>query len=174
MHGVHLNVERHNVPKLTWRPPRSLIVERYHPWYMCTLNSRVKNFRGAFHIPVSHDWPAPLEFWFGTAALCKLHKCLWFKYGWSIHPYPPSRRCLSGYFGFLTPKGHVTHGTESPWPLLHFKHSHWWKRWSRSKFTSSHDAWGTNGVCECEMDGRSTWIPTWHRMDRVSWSLGLF
>ena len=31
---------------------------------------------------------------------------------------------------------------ESPWPL-HFKHSHWWKRRSRSKFTS-HYAWGTN------------------------------
>ena len=40
----------------------------------------------------------------------------------------------------------------SPWPL-HFKHSHWWERRSRSKFTS-HYAWGTNGgVCECKMDG---------------------
>ena len=24
------------------------------------------------------------------------------------------------------------------------------------------------------MDVKSTWIPTWHRMDHVSWSLGLF
>ena len=39
-------------------------------------------------------------------------------------------------------KGHFTHETESPRPS-HFKHPHWWKRWSRSKF-----AWGTNGVCE--------------------------
>ena len=31
----------------------------------------------------------------------------------------------------------------------------------------------TNGVCECKMDVKSTWIPTWHRMDHVSWSLGL-
>ena len=31
-------------------------------------------------------------------------------------------------------KGHFTHETESPWPL-HFKHSHWWERWSQSKFT---------------------------------------
>ena len=23
------------------------------------------------------------------------------------------------------------------------------------------------------MDVKSTWIPTWHRMDHVSWSLGL-
>ena len=26
-------------------------------------------------------------------------------------------------------KGHFTHESESPWPL-HFKHSHWWKRWA--------------------------------------------
>ena len=57
------------------------------------------------------------------------------------------------------------------WPL-HFKHSHWWKRQSWSKFTS-HYAWGTNGVCECMTDVKSTWIPTWHRKDHVSWSLGL-
>ena len=61
--------------------------------------------------------------------------------------------------GYFTPK------TESPWPL-HFKHSHWWKRQSRSKFTS-HYTWGTNGVCECKMDVKSTWIPTWHPMDHV-------
>ena len=47
---------------------------------------------------------------------------------------------------------HFTHKTECPWPL-HFKHSHWWKRQSRSKFTSYY-AWGTNGVCECKMDGK--------------------
>ena len=46
--------------------------------------------------------------------------------------------------------GPFTHETESPWPL-HFKHSHWWKRWSQSKF-ASHYTWGTNGVCECKMD----------------------
>jgi hypothetical protein len=67
-------------------------------------------------------------------------------------------------------KGHLTHETESPRPL-HFKHSHWWKWQSRSKF-ASHYAWGTNGVCECKMDLKSTSIPTWHQMDHVSWSLG--
>ena len=60
--------------------------------------------------------------------------------------------------GSKTYKGHFTHKTESPWPL-HFKHSHWWKRRSRSKF-ASHYAWGTNGVCEWKMDVKSTWIPT--------------
>ena len=50
---------------------------------------------------------------------------------------------------------------------------HWWKRWSWSKF-ASHYAWGTDGVCECNMDVKSTWIPTWHWMDHVSWPLGLF
>jgi hypothetical protein len=48
--------------------------------------------------------------------------------------------------GHSQPKGHFTHEIESRWPL-HFKHSHWWKRRSRSKF-ASHYAWGTNGVCE--------------------------
>ena len=32
----------------------------------------------------------------------------------------------------------------------------------------------TEYVCECKMDVKFTWIPTWHRMDRVSWSLGPF
>ena len=36
-------------------------------------------------------------------------------------------------------KGHFTHETESPWPL-HFKHSHWWKWRSQSKFATSHYA----------------------------------
>jgi hypothetical protein len=25
-------------------------------------------------------------------------------------------------------------------------------------------------ISECKMDVKSTWIPTWHRMDHVSWS----
>jgi hypothetical protein len=33
---------------------------------------------------------------------------------------------------------------------------------------------GTNGVCECEMDAKTAWILTWHPMDHVLWSLGLF
>ena len=36
----------------------------------------------------------------------------------------------------------------------------------------------TKYICECKMDVKSTWIPTWHpmdlRKDHVSWSLGLF
>ena len=36
-------------------------------------------------------------------------------------------------------------------------HSHWWIRRSRSKI-ASHYAWETNGVCECKMDVKSTWI----------------
>jgi hypothetical protein len=62
-------------------------------------------------------------------------------------------------------KVHFTHENKSPWPL-HFKHSHRWKGHSRSKFTS-HYTWGTNRACECKMDVKSTWIPTWHRMDHV-------
>ena len=29
-------------------------------------------------------------------------------------------------------------------------------------------------ISECMMDVKSTWIPTWHRIDHVSWSRGLF
>jgi hypothetical protein len=44
---------------------------------------------------------------------------------------------------------------------------------SQSKFTS-HYVRGTNGACEWKMDVKSTWTPTWHRTDHVSWSFGLF
>jgi hypothetical protein len=64
-------------------------------------------------------------------------------------------------------RGHFRHETESPWPL-HFKHSHWWKKRTRCKFASHYK------VCECKVDVKSTWLPTWHRMDHVSCSLGLF
>jgi hypothetical protein len=52
---------------------------------------------------------------------------------------------------FSYPKGCFTHKTKSPWPL-HFKLSHWWKRRSRSKFTSftlplrdQHSMWMQDG-----------------------------
>ena len=32
----------------------------------------------------------------------------------------------------------------------------------------------TEYVSECKMDVKSMWILTWHQMDHVSWSLGLF
>ena len=44
----------------------------------------------------------------------------------------------------------------------HFKHTRWWETQSRSKFATSHYAWGTNWVlCEHKMDGMSTWIPSY-------------
>ena len=78
-----------------------------------------------------------------------------------------------GYqYRFFITEDRFTHKTERPWSL-NFKHSRWWKRQSQLKF-ASHYAWGTNGVCECKMDVKPTWIPTRHQMDHVSWSLGLF
>ena len=68
--------------------------------------------------------------------------------------------------------GPSQHETEGPWPA-DFTDSHWWARRSQSKFTS-HYTWGTVRVCECKMDVKSSWIPTWQRMDHVLWSLGLF
>jgi hypothetical protein len=32
----------------------------------------------------------------------------------------------------------------------------------------------TEYVCECKMDAKSTCITTWHPIDHVSWSPGLF
>jgi len=58
-------------------------------------------------------------------------------------------------------------------PLHTLQALSWRKRRSLSKF-ASHYTWGTNIVCECKMVVNSTWIPTWHRMDHVLWSLGLF
>ena len=37
-----------------------------------------------------------------------------------------------------------------------------------------HYAWGTTGACECKMDVKSTWIPTWHRYgscSMVTWTI---
>ena len=56
-------------------------------------------------------------------------------------------------------QGHFTHETESSWPL-HFKHSHWWKRRSRSKF-ASHYAWGTNGVYRWMQDGYKVYMDSY-------------
>jgi hypothetical protein len=53
-------------------------------------------------------------------------------------------RSLSHVYQVARVWGPLTHETESPWPL-HFKHSHWWKRQSHSKF-ASHYAWGTKGI----------------------------
>jgi hypothetical protein len=75
-------------------------------------------------------------------------------------------------WGPITTKGHFPHKTKSPWPL-HFKHSHWWKRRNWSNVTS-HYTWGTNGVCECKRDVKSTWISIRYQMDHTSSSLGLF
>jgi hypothetical protein len=64
-------------------------------------------------------------------------------------------------------KGHFTHETESPW-WVHFKHSHWWKRRSQSKF-ASHSL--------CSRDQRSEYVNArwmWSPMDHVSWLLRLF
>ena len=49
---------------------------------------------------------------------------------------------LRSISGTWTTKGHFSHKNEGPWPL-HFKHSHWWEGWSRTKF-ASHYVWETN------------------------------
>jgi hypothetical protein len=71
-------------------------------------------------------------------------------------------------------KGHSTHETETMWPF-HFKHSHWWKKRSQSKFPTSYLLLRDQQreYVNSKMDVKSMWIPTWHQMDHVSWSLGL-
>ena len=71
-----------------------------------------------------------------------------------------------------TTKGHFTHETESPW-LLHLKHSHWWKRRSRSHLLHATLEGPTEyvnarwDVSLCGFLHSIEWI-------MVSWSLGLF
>ena len=42
------------------------------------------------------------------------------------------------------------------------------------RFTLRLREYVTEYVSECTMDVKCTWIPTWHRMDHVSWSFGFF
>ena len=59
-------------------------------------------------------------------------------------------------------RSHFTHETECPWPWQ-FKHSHRWKRWSRSDFccfTLYMLEGPTEWLCDCKMDVKSTWLPT--------------
>jgi hypothetical protein len=102
---------------------------------------------------------------YSTSELCK-----WM---WSVKiSFPREQPFLQKLEDFHSTKSHFTHETESPWNL-HFKHSHWRKRQSRSKFTS-HYIWGTNKVCECKMDAKCAWILTWHWMDHVRGHLDYF
>ena len=69
----------------------------------------------------------------------------------SIRKQPPNLTYLGPHF---------TNETESPW-LLNFKHSHWWKRQSRSKFATSHCAWGTTGVYMWMQDGCKVYMDSY-------------
>jgi hypothetical protein len=69
----------------------------------------------------------------------------------------------------LHSKGHFTHETENPGPYhFTFKHSHWWKRRSRSKF-ASHYAWGTNGVYKWMQDGCKVYMAPNGSCFMVTW-----
>ena len=47
--------------------------------------------------------------------------------------------------------------------------THWWKRWSPSKFTL-HYAWGTNKACECKMAlNGPCFMVTWNIFKTTSW-----
>ena len=66
--------------------------------------------------------------------------------GWGIFLSEAASKGLPRPFnsaGWKCSKGPFTHKTESPWPHRS-QHPHWWKRWSRSKFATSHYTWGTN------------------------------
>ena len=66
-------------------------------------------------------------------------------------------------------KGHFTYEAESPWPL-HFKHSHRWKRWSRSKF-ASHYARLTNGVYMWLQDGCKVYMDSYMASNRLCFTI---
>ena len=80
---------------------------------------------------------------------------------WSMRMQDGCEAYMDSYMASNIPPS-KDHETEGMWPL-HFKHSHWWKRRSRSKFIALHYACETNKVCECKMVVKPTWIPTWHQ-----------
>jgi hypothetical protein len=63
-------------------------------------------------------------------------------------PFPPIESAQSGMV--VGPQGHFTHDTEGMWPL-HFKHSHWWEKQSRSKFAPHYGSmWMQDGCKACK------------------------
>ena len=93
------------------------------------------------------------------------HRFLWIDWplSWSLEVQPVISQTQ-------TVQGDFTHETESPWPL-HFRHSHWWKRWSRPKFAShlrlrdQRSMW-VQGGCKVYMDAYmasngSCFLVTW-------------
>ena len=56
---------------------------------------------------------------------------------------------------------------ESPWPSVHFEHSHWWKTQSGSKFAASHYVWGTDRVCMWTQDGWKGLHGFLHGIERI-------
>ena len=89
----------------------------------------------------------------------------WELYKWHLHIYLLQ--------GDLTNEDHFTHETESPWPL-HFKHSHWWQRLSRSN-SASHYARGTNGGSLWLQDGCKVYMDSYMASDgscfMVTWTI---
>ena len=116
----------------------------------------------------------------------------WMRIGWH-HPLQLSGKAL--VYLFIRPPGQVGRGHKFEASLCNNKYgctlratSHTRLR-ARDQSTSStliggkgrarpsllHTTiWRTNGVCECKMDVKFTWIYAWHPMDHVSWSRGLF
>ena len=85
-----------------------------------------------------------------------------------LNPFVDIRSLLCGLG-----KGHFTHETESPCPM-YFKHLVGGKGRGGPTLLHTPLEGPIEYVGECKMDVNSTWIPTLHQMDHVSWSLGPF
>ena len=57
---------------------------------------------------------------------------------------------------------------------LHFKRSQWWKGGAGPGSLLHTTPEGPTEYVNARWTVKTTWIPTWHRMDPVKWSLGLF
>jgi hypothetical protein len=90
---------------------------------------------------------------------------LWFLKDWCVFI---GSHCLCRLACNVYKSGHFTHKIESPWPL-HFKHSHWWTRRSRSKFklhTSLRDQHG-----KCLQDGCKVYVASNGLCIMVTWTI---
>ena len=68
---------------------------------------------------------------------------------------------------YLKVEGRFTHKIEGPWPF-HFKHSHRWKKAEPVQVRITLRLKEQRSIISgCKMDVKSTWIPTWHQLDRL-------
>ena len=122
----------------------------------------------------------------GTIALIKKESLLWLHINFTFGLWSWNSKCQYVWFANPHWMGGVSKPIRRSTLSLSLRATSHTRLWARDHYTSntligrkdgawsklaSHYAWETNEIRECKMDVKSTWIPTWHQMDQVSWSL---